>query len=88
MTTSVSVLGSTGSIGTQTLEIIRERPGDYTVTALGVGRNLDVVAQAEEFPENLSQPLQIEETGYFLEFEDMDSKEKMEMVDYRGEKVV
>ena len=36
MTTSVSVLGSTGSIGTQTLEIIRERPGDYVVTALGV----------------------------------------------------
>jgi len=49
MTTSVSVLGSTGSIGTQTLEIIRERPGDYVVTALGVGRNPDVIAQAEEF---------------------------------------
>ena len=49
MTTSVSVLGSTGSIGTQTLEIIRERPGDYVVVALGVGRNPDVIAQAEEF---------------------------------------
>ena len=49
MTTSVSVLGSTGSIGTQTLEIIRERPGDYVVTALGVGSNPDVIAQAEEF---------------------------------------
>ena len=49
MTTSVSVLGSTGSIGTQTLEIIRERPGDYVVAALGVGRNPDVIAQAEEF---------------------------------------
>jgi 1-deoxy-D-xylulose-5-phosphate reductoisomerase len=49
MTTSVSVLGSTGSIGTQTLEIIRERPDDYAVTALGVGRSTDVIAQAEEF---------------------------------------
>lgn len=49
MTTSVSVLGSTGSIGTQTLEIIRERPDDYVVTALGVGRSTDVIAQAEEF---------------------------------------
>ncbi len=49
MTTSVSVLGSTGSIGTQTLEIVRERPSDYVVTALGVGHNTDVVAQAEEF---------------------------------------
>ena len=49
MTTSVSVLGSTGSIGTQTLEIIRERPDDYVVTALGVGRSTDVIAQAQEF---------------------------------------
>ena len=49
MTTSVSVLGSTGSIGTQTLEVVRERPSDYVVTALGVGRNPDVIAQAEEF---------------------------------------
>ena len=49
MTTSVSVLGSTGSIGTQTLEIIREQPDAYRVTALGVGRSADVIAQAEEF---------------------------------------
>ncbi|MEM9468288.1 MAG: 1-deoxy-D-xylulose-5-phosphate reductoisomerase [Actinomycetota bacterium] len=49
MTTSVSVLGSTGSIGTQTLEIIREQPDAYRVTALGVGRSRDVIAQAEEF---------------------------------------
>ena len=49
MTTSVSVLGSTGSIGTQTLEIVRERPDAYRVTALGVGRSHDVIAQAEEF---------------------------------------
>lgn len=49
MTTSVSVLGSTGSIGTQTLEIVRERPDDYVVTALGVGRSTDVITQAEEF---------------------------------------
>lgn len=46
---SVSVLGSTGSIGTQTLEIVREQPDDYRVTALGVGRSVDVIAQAEEF---------------------------------------
>ena len=49
MTSSVSVLGSTGSIGTQTLQIIRERPDDYVVTALSVGRSTDVIAQAEEF---------------------------------------
>ena len=49
MTISVSVLGSSGSIGTQTLEIIREQPERYRVTALGVGRSADVIAQAEEF---------------------------------------
>ena len=47
MTTSVSVLGSVGSIGTQLRD--RERPDDYVVTALGVGRSTDVIAQAEEF---------------------------------------
>lgn len=49
MTTPVAVLGSSGSIGTQTLEIIRADPGRYRVTALGVGRSDVVVAQAEEF---------------------------------------
>ena len=37
MTTPVAVLGSSGSIGTQTLEIIRADPERYRVTALGVG---------------------------------------------------
>ncbi|MEM9521012.1 MAG: 1-deoxy-D-xylulose-5-phosphate reductoisomerase [Actinomycetota bacterium] len=49
MTTAVAVLGSTGSIGTQTLEIVREQPESYRVTALGVGRSAEVIAQAEEF---------------------------------------
>ncbi len=49
MTTPVAVLGSSGSIGTQTLEIIRSDPERYRVTALGVGRSDLVVAQAEEF---------------------------------------
>ena len=35
MTTKVSVLGSTGSIGTQTLEIIDACPDDYEVVSLG-----------------------------------------------------
>ena len=40
MTSSVSVLGSTGSIGANP----RHRgPGDYVVAALGVGRNPDVI---------------------------------------------
>ncbi|MDG2027847.1 MAG: 1-deoxy-D-xylulose-5-phosphate reductoisomerase [Acidimicrobiales bacterium] len=50
MTTSVSVLGSSGSIGTQTLDIVRAEPDRYRVEALGVARSVDsVVEQAHEF---------------------------------------
>ena len=50
MTTAVAVLGSSGSIGTQTLDIVRSDPDRYRVSALGVATSVDaVVAQAEEF---------------------------------------
>ncbi|MCP4227684.1 MAG: 1-deoxy-D-xylulose-5-phosphate reductoisomerase, partial [Actinomycetia bacterium] len=50
MTIPVAVLGSSGSIGTQTLDIIRGARDDYRVSALGVSTSIDtVVAQAEEF---------------------------------------
>ena len=50
MTTSVAVLGSSGSIGTQTLDIVRADPDRYRVSALGVARSVDqVVEQAHEF---------------------------------------
>jgi 1-deoxy-D-xylulose-5-phosphate reductoisomerase len=46
----VSVVGSTGSIGTQTLDVVREEPGRYQVVALGAQRSVDLlVAQALEF---------------------------------------
>ena len=37
----LSILGSTGSIGTQTLEVVREHPEELCVTALAAGRNKD-----------------------------------------------
>ena len=50
MTRSVAVLGSTGSIGTQTLEIVRAEPDRYRVAALGVASSVDtVLEQAVEF---------------------------------------
>jgi len=50
MTMSVAVLGSSGSIGTQTLDIVRAEPDRYRVSALGVARSVDVaVEQANEF---------------------------------------
>jgi 1-deoxy-D-xylulose-5-phosphate reductoisomerase len=48
--TSVAVLGSTGSIGTQTLDIIAARPDEFDVVALGAARSVDqLVKQAEAF---------------------------------------
>ncbi|MCY4665311.1 MAG: hypothetical protein OXC00_11650, partial [Acidimicrobiaceae bacterium] len=50
MVSSVAVLGSTGSIGTQTLDIVQARPDRYRVAALGAARSVDVLAeQAERF---------------------------------------
>lgn len=46
----VVVLGSTGSIGTQALDVIRAQPGRYRVVALAAGRNEALLAaQAAEF---------------------------------------
>lgn len=36
----LAVLGSTGSIGTQTLDIVRERPEEFQITALAAGSNV------------------------------------------------
>lgn len=48
--TSIAVLGSTGSIGTQTLDIVRAAPERYQVHALGAARSIDaLVAQSVEF---------------------------------------
>jgi 1-deoxy-D-xylulose-5-phosphate reductoisomerase len=48
--TRVAVLGSTGSIGTQTLDVIRRHREQYDVVALAAGRNTELLeAQATEF---------------------------------------
>jgi len=46
----VAILGSTGSIGTQALDVIRENPDRFKVTALTCGQNVKLLAkQIEEF---------------------------------------
>ena len=46
----VAVVGSTGSIGTQTLDVLRSAPDRFVVSALGAARSVDLLAaQAEEF---------------------------------------
>ena len=47
---SVSLMGSTGSVGTQALDVIRAEPGRFRVHALAAHRSADVLAaQAAEF---------------------------------------
>ena len=46
----ISVLGSTGSIGTQTLEVVRQNPDKLKVTAMSAGKNVDLFEkQVREF---------------------------------------
>jgi 1-deoxy-D-xylulose-5-phosphate reductoisomerase len=50
MTVRVAIAGSSGSVGTQTLDVVRAEAGEYEVVALGVGSSVDVlVEQAKEF---------------------------------------
>ncbi len=44
-TRSVAVLGSTGSIGTQALEVVAAHPGRFRVVALSAGANVELVAR-------------------------------------------
>ena len=46
----ITILGSTGSIGTQTLDVIRKNPEDFEVVALTAGSNVQRMAeQIKEF---------------------------------------
>ena len=62
----IAILGSTGSIGTQTLDVVRQHPSELSVYALSAHRSLDLlIQQALEFnpavvciaDEHLYQPL-------------------------------
>lgn len=41
----VAILGSTGSIGTQALDVIANHPDDFTVVGLAAGRNVELLRQ-------------------------------------------
>lgn len=53
MTDVIALLGATGSIGTQVLDVVRRMPDRFQIKALGAGRNLQRLAQqvAEFQPE-------------------------------------
>ena len=46
----IAILGSTGSIGTQTLDVVRQHPEEFSVYALSAHRSIDLlIKQALEF---------------------------------------
>ena len=46
----ISILGSTGSIGTQTLEIVRNNPDKFKIVGLTTNKNSDLlIKQIKEF---------------------------------------
>ena len=50
----IAILGSTGSIGTQTLEVVREHKEELCVTAMAAGRNKEKLKeQIKEFHPSL-----------------------------------
>ena len=50
----IAILGSTGSIGTQTLEIVREQAGELEVLGLAAGGNVELMeSQVREFKPRL-----------------------------------
>lgn len=42
---AISLLGSTGSIGTQTLDIVAQYPDQFRIVGLAAGRNVEMLAQ-------------------------------------------
>ena len=51
----IALLGSTGSIGTQTLDVVRKHPDRFRVVALAAGSNAELLAaQADEFRPGLA----------------------------------
>jgi len=50
----IAILGSTGSIGTQTLEVIEQNPDHFEVEVLTANNNIDLlIAQAKQFQPNV-----------------------------------
>ncbi len=51
----ITILGSTGSIGSNTLDVVRRLPGEFEIFALVAGRNLErLAAQVAEFRPRLA----------------------------------
>ena len=62
----IALLGSTGSIGTQTLDVVRAHPDRFVVTAIAAGSNVDLFQQqvAEFSPQMASLGCSFDRTDF------------------------
>ncbi len=66
---SISILGSTGSIGTQTLEIVRKFPDEFKIVGLTANKNSDLLLrQIKEFKPKAAAIMDKSKTGDLLNF--------------------
>lgn len=63
----IGILGSTGSIGTQALEIIRKNPERFRVTALSCGRQLERLADQISFYNPQVACVELEKDAFTLQ---------------------
>ena len=72
----INLLGSTGSIGTQTLEVVRESQGEIKIAAIAAGRNTKLLKeQVKEFkPMLICTADESSFDGLKQEFENADTK--------------
>jgi len=81
----IVILGSTGSIGCQTLDVVRTFPGEFEVVGLAAGTNLELLnKQVQEFhPRHvccLNRPEQLPDGVVFTAMEDMVCLEDVDQV--------
>jgi 1-deoxy-D-xylulose-5-phosphate reductoisomerase len=72
----LALLGSTGSIGRQTLDVVRALPGRFRVIALAAGKNIDLLSeQVNEFrPEYVGYAASVDDKGVKSRFNEVGCK--------------
>ena len=84
MKKNIAILGSTGSIGTQTLAIVRDNPEKFSITGLAAGTMSELFSsQVEEFaPHNVSLSKgSVDLANYDFEIERQDDLRKIRLLD-------
>ena len=80
----IAILGSTGSIGTQALEVIEEHSNKFEVEVLTAGRNVDLlIAQALKFSPNV---VVIEDKNLYPKLKD--ALESLDIQIYAGKEAI